>query len=70
MLPGKLACVTVCYGTENHNFLFQFAVVLRLKEGKMGSPVALWALFLLLGPTSSIWSLNPDDPNVCSHWER
>lgn len=42
----------------------------QIKGKKMGSPVALSALFLLLGSTPSIWSLNPDDPNVCSHWER
>lgn len=24
----------------------------------------------LLGFLSVVWTLNPDDPNVCSHWER
>lgn len=24
----------------------------------------------LLGFLSAAWTLNPDDPNVCSHWER
>lgn len=24
----------------------------------------------LLGFISVVWTLNPDDPNVCSHWER
>lgn len=37
---------------------------------KMGSSVARLAPLLLLGLISSVWSLNPDDPNVCSHWER
>eukprot|EP00064_Thunnus_orientalis_P004205 superscaffoldBa00000375_g4216 len=35
----------------------------------MGSSVALLALLLVLGFTAGVWSLNPDDPNVCSHWE-
>ncbi|TKS73504.1 Multiple epidermal growth factor-like domains protein 10 [Collichthys lucidus] len=35
----------------------------------MGSSAALLALPLVLGLTASVWSLNPDDPNVCSHWE-
>ncbi|TNN86926.1 Multiple epidermal growth factor-like domains protein 11 [Liparis tanakae] len=35
----------------------------------MGSSVALPALLLVLGFTTNVWSLNPDDPNVCSHWE-
>ncbi|KAK5902181.1 hypothetical protein CesoFtcFv8_007465 [Champsocephalus esox] len=35
----------------------------------MWSSVALPALLLVLGSTYNVWSLNPDDPNVCSHWE-
>ena len=36
----------------------------------MGSSVAPLAVLLVLGLTTGVWSLNPDDPNVCSHWER
>lgn len=36
----------------------------------MGSRAALLALLLVVCLTSGVWSLNPDDPNVCSHWER
>jgi len=32
-------------------------------------PLALPVL-AVLGLIISAWSLNPDDPNVCSHWER
>ncbi|XP_042183551.1 uncharacterized protein megf11 [Oncorhynchus tshawytscha] len=41
---------------------------------KMGTiPLALTLTLVLLAvlgfTTPSVWSLNPDDPNVCSHWE-
>lgn len=48
--------------------LFFFSVL--LSEWRMGSSVALLAVLLVLGLTTGVWSLNPDDPNVCSHWER
>lgn len=41
-----------------------------LSVWRMGSSVALQTLVLVLALTTSVWSLNPDDPNVCSHWER
>lgn len=31
-------------------------------------PALLW--LILFGSMSAVWPLNPDDPNVCSHWER
>lgn len=33
------------------------------------SPLAQPVL-VVLGLVIGVWSLNPDDPNVCSHWER
>lgn len=36
----------------------------------MGSSSALPLLLLSLVFPCGVWSLNPDDPNVCSHWER
>lgn len=35
----------------------------------MGVPVTIMAVFLVLLATG-VQTLNPDDPNVCSHWER
>ncbi|KAF3688778.1 Multiple epidermal growth factor-like domains protein 11 [Channa argus] len=35
----------------------------------MGLSDALLTLLFVLGLTTGAWSLNPDDPNVCSHWE-
>ncbi|CAF98351.1 unnamed protein product [Tetraodon nigroviridis] len=35
----------------------------------MGLPVTVMAVFLVLLATG-VQALNPDDPNVCSHWER
>lgn len=35
----------------------------------MGFPVTIMAVFLVLLATG-VQTLNPDDPNVCSHWER
>lgn len=34
----------------------------------MSSGPLLW--LLIFGFISSVAPLNPDDPNVCSHWER
>lgn len=56
--PGYSRSITTC---------LSFLSPLRVK---MGSSVAPLAPLLLLGLISSVWSLNPDDPNVCSHWER
>lgn len=56
--PGYSLSITTC---------LSFLSPLRVK---MGSSVAPLAPLLLLGLISSVWSLNPDDPNVCSHWER
>lgn len=36
----------------------------------MGSIEVLLALVLVQGFKTLVWGLNPDDPNVCSHWER
>ncbi|XP_013887580.1 multiple epidermal growth factor-like domains protein 11, partial [Austrofundulus limnaeus] len=33
------------------------------------SPLPLLLLYLLNNSVSKVWTLNPDDPNVCSHWE-
>lgn len=35
----------------------------------MGAAGVLLRLHLL-SLISVVWPLNPDDPNVCSHWER
>ncbi|KAG5273519.1 hypothetical protein AALO_G00152260 [Alosa alosa] len=33
-----------------------------------GAPLVK-SLLAVLGLITSVWSLNPEDPNVCSHWE-
>lgn len=35
----------------------------------MRLPVTIMTVFLLLW-AAGVQTLNPDDPNVCSHWER
>ncbi|MEQ2274846.1 Multiple epidermal growth factor-like domains protein 11 [Xenotaenia resolanae] len=35
----------------------------------MGVSISPPFTLLCLGFISTVWTLNPDDPNVCSHWE-
>lgn len=37
-------------------------------EGRRTMGASLW--LAVFGFVSAVSSLNPDDPNVCSHWER
>lgn len=36
----------------------------------MGAGIRPRLALLCLSFASVVWTLNPDDPNVCSHWER
>lgn len=49
---------------------YMWIQIMLVSDRAMGSLVALSTLLLVLGWTAHVWTLNPDDPNVCSHWER